>query len=353
MENSKYKYGSKLIEFLKDNKNSMKSILILSHDHPDPDSLGASYAFHYLAERIFHMNARIVYRGIIGRTENRNMVSLLKIPLHKLKKSDFTKYSFVAMIDTQPIFENNPLPVECKATIVIDHHVSSKKYPVDLSIVDSQCAASSIVLAQALLVLGKEIPAKIATALAYGIITDTQNLYRTRNSDIIGTYLDILSRSDMRLLSRIQSPLREKKFFIKLEHCLKHARMYRRLIFVHLGMVSSPDDVSQFADFLMTYKPVKWALCTGRYQGKLFISLRMIKMNTSAAKILRETLKGLGDAGGHDVMAGGCILLTKQADESGWHYKEQQVVGNILKVIKMTTPAKYCYPFAVKGEDNE
>ena len=110
----------RLLTFLDENKKDMSSLLILAHDFPDPDALASAYALHYIAHHVFHIRTRIVYKGIIGRVENRNMVDFLELPVHKLKTREIADYKHVALVDTQPEFENNPFPEGRKATMNID-----------------------------------------------------------------------------------------------------------------------------------------------------------------------------------------------------------------------------------------
>lgn len=113
------------------------------------------------------------------------MVRTLKIPVHKLKSSDFKKYSNVALLDTHPVFGNNPFPGVRKATIVIDQHGSIKKPKADLAVVGTKLGATSVLIAQTLLQKRLTIPASLATALVYGIQSDTQNLRDITNSTIL------------------------------------------------------------------------------------------------------------------------------------------------------------------------
>ena len=46
----------------------------------------------------------------------------------------------------------------------------------------------------------------MATAVAYGILTDTLDLYRAHRPDVVQTYLSVLQQADMKVLARIQNP---------------------------------------------------------------------------------------------------------------------------------------------------
>jgi len=339
------KYARKLIKFLSDHRESLSPLLILTHDYPDPDALAGAFALHHLAENFYGIRTRISYGGIIGRMENRAMASMLRMPIHKLKPSDLKKFENVALIDTQPNFGNNSFPKNRRASIVIDQHPSVVKPLADLAIVDPETGATCVILAQALLLLGVEIPVRVATALAYGILSDTLNLYRAKRPDIIQTYMEILPYCDMRILARIQNPSRSRRFFTTLGKGIWNAEVRQKLILSHLGAVENPDLVSQVADFLLTYKGIDWSLTTGRYNNKLYVSLRVSKPTVDACDILRDVFVHRGKAGGHDTIAGGSFEVGKNPSEDQWREAEVGLGVRLLKRLRLRTRGKFHAPF--------
>lgn len=336
----------RLLRFLEKRRESISPLLIVAHDYPDPDAIATGYALQYIAEKKYGIRSRIVYAGIIGRVENRAMVSQLRIPVHRIRPSDIRKYDHAALIDTQPDFENNPYPRNRKVTLVIDQHPYVKKPFAEFSVVDTECGATSVILTQALLLSGVEIPRRLATALAYGILSDTLNLYRAKRADIIQTYLAILPLCDMRALIRIQNPTKSKKFFSTLNKGLDSARAVRGLIVSHLGEVEHPDLVSEIADFLLTYKGMERSLCTGRYKGKLHVSLRSSRPTDDAPEILRDVFDDRKEAGGHDMVAGGSFHVRgKEKDDSRWHEAESGLVQKLMKRLRIPSKAEFYSPF--------
>ena len=329
-------YAQDLLDFLAKNQQSLSPLLILPHDYPDPDALAAAFALQFLAKKSFQIESRIAYRGIIGRMENRIMVSTLRIPVHRLKPGDLKKFKQVALVDTQPAFENNPFPGDRKATIVIDQHPSKANPTADLALVDPGCGATCVILAQALLLQEVEIPSRLATALVYGILSDTLNLYRAERPDVAQIYLRILHRADMRDLARIQNPARTKSFFVTLTRCLRDAVFFGGLVVAHLGTIQNPDLVSQMADFLLTYKPARWSMCTGRYKGRLHVSLRSTVPDGRAAEVLRNAFEKHREAGGHDAIAGGSFRVGTDASEETWQARQQALQERVQKGLRIS-----------------
>lgn len=338
-----------LLDFLDRRRESLSPLLILTHNYPDPDSLAAAMALSYLAQQYFGISCRIAYGGVIGRSENKEMVRILKISLHKIRPDNFNKYRNIALLDTQPRFDNNAFPEKRKATIVIDQHASTVKPSADLAIVDTGCGATCVIVAHALLMQNNPIPVRIATALAYGILSDTLGLYRVYRDDVIQTYLSIIHHSDLRLLAQIQNPVRSRRFFMTLHRALSRAIVYRRLLVAHLGFVESPDLVSQMAEFLLTYQSVQWSFCTGRYRGRMYVSLRTSKPNTQAGELLRSIFDNPKEAGGHDAIAGGSFKIGPEPTEELWQKAEQTLQHRLFRKLRRSTKAQFQKPFNISS----
>lgn len=334
-----------LLEFLEERRGNLSPLLILPHDYPDPDALASAFALQYLAQQKFGIESRIAYGGVIGRVENRAMFNLLKIPAHRLRKTDLKRYKNVALVDTQPSFKNNPYPGNRRATLIIDQHANSTGPTADLALVDPDCGATCVIVAQALLLTGMEIPMRVATALAYGILSDTLDLYRAKRPDVVDTYLSVLRHSDMRALARIQNPPQSKRYFVTLGRCIRAAVFLRRLVASHLGEVSSPEMVAMMADFLLTYDRASWALCTGRHKGRLHVSLRTTSQDAHAGEILRDVFDNRKAAGGHQSIAGGSLRMGAGVTEEAWDDKEQWVQARLVKRLRLPSKREFRKPF--------
>src|SRR5262249_2537592 len=150
----------------------------------------------------------------------------------------------------------------------------------------------STLLTEALAAAGTEPPTRLATALAYGIGSETQNLAREADPRDVAAYLSLMPKSNTRLLGRIQFPPRERSFFEIIGRAIQNAFVYKTVIGVHLGRVHHPDHVAQMADFLLTHEKMHWSICTGRYNGQLHVSLRSMNPKARAGRLLRKLLAG-------------------------------------------------------------
>jgi nanoRNase/pAp phosphatase (c-di-AMP/oligoRNAs hydrolase) len=338
-------HARRLLRFLSRSRERLSPLLILTHDFPDPDALASAFALQHLAQSAFQVQSRIAFGGELGRTENKMMARLLQIPLHRMRKVWLKKYASIALVDTQPAFENNPFPGGKHATIIIDQHRSHTPPQADLVLVDPDCGATCVIVAQALLLRREPIPARVATALAYGILTDTLELYRAKRPDVVQTYLRVLEQADMRTLARIQNPSRPRRFYATLGRGILETTRFRRVLVSHLGPVETPDLVSQVAEFMLACRGISWCLVTGRYGGRLHASLRAISPDAQAGEVLREVFGNPRQAGGHGPIGGGSCRVGVNATPETWEEHEAGLQMRLLKRLHIAAKTPPRHPF--------
>lgn len=342
-----------ILRFLADNKEQLSPLLILTHNHPDPDSIASAWTLAFLAERLYGIRAKIVYGGIIGRMENKVLVEILHVPIRSAKPSDFEKAQSLAVVDTQPPFQNNCFPANRKADLVIDHHPRHKKTDAKLVLIDETAGATTTLLAEAALASGLEIPTGLATALVYGIGSETQNLGREANARDMAAYRSLFPKVSMKSLSKIQNPPRPASFFNVLGRAIQQAFVIRGVIGVSLGNAPSQDIVAHMADFLLSHEKMRWSIVTGRYEGRLYVSLRTHNTRAEAGKLLWKLLGGGTSAGGHGMIAGGSIDVGKESDESVWQETEERLTEAFFKSQGIKPPFELEYPFRLLNTSTE
>ncbi|MCU0412390.1 MAG: DHH family phosphoesterase [Bacteroidetes bacterium] len=327
--------ANELSGFLEQNRERLSPLLIVMHDVPDPDALASAVGLQFLVERVHGIRAKVVYGGVIARSENREMVRLLKLPVYKQRSSDERIYPNVAFVDTQPQFENHSLKRKRKVAIVIDQHHSETPPSADFTLIDETAGATSVLVARELLNAGVSVPKWLATAMVYGILSDTLNFYRVTNRETVDIYFKLLPLSDVHLLARIQNPSRPRKFFSDLAKALVHAVIRQRVVVSHLGPIGSPEIVSQMADVLLGAEGVDWVLCTGRHGENLHCSLRTVRMNVSVSTILRTIIGSKRHAGGHGQIAGGRVHFPGGMDQERWTAYENGMTERLAALLRL------------------
>ena len=321
-------HARRLIKALTEIGRSMSPLMILTHDHPDPDSLASAWALAHLAQHLGKIRCRIVYGGMIGRAENRMMAERLLVPARPLRKGELAGVPHLALVDTQPPFKNNRCPPRRIPDLIIDHHPRHPDTQSDLALIDEEVGATTTILVEALVESGLRVPGRLATAIVYGIGSETQNLGREASPRDMDAYQYFWPKAHMKTLWRISNPQRSEEFFGTLARGVRDAFVVGRAIGVHLGSVHTPDSVAQTADFLLTLERMQWSVVTARYGGRLHVSLRSNDPGAGAGRLLKRLLGGGNRGGGHAMIAGGSVEVGESADENNWRRAEDSIVAD-------------------------
>ncbi|HVE12405.1 MAG TPA: DHH family phosphoesterase [Elusimicrobiota bacterium] len=326
-------------------------LLIVTHDHPDPDAMASAWSLAHLAQNLCRIRTRIVYGGMIGRRENRIMAESLGVPAHPLRKGELAEYEHAALVDTQAPFRNNRFPPRRHPDILIDHHQRHPDTAADLAIIDESVGATTTLLGEALLLSGVRVPPALATAIVYGIGSETQNLGREAGRRDADVYRAFMSKANMRDLWRIANPRRPASFFQTLARSIREAFVVRGIIGVNLGPIAIPDQVAQTADFLLTHERMQWSIATGRFNGRLHVSLRTHDTEGAAGRLLKKLLGGGNRGGGHRMIAGGSQDVGADAPESTWREAEEAIVSAFLRSRGVQDPTQREYPFRSESRE--
>lgn len=282
-------------------------LVIVGHDNPDPDFLGSALALRFLARELTGVPSLIACGGVLGRAENRAMARLLRIRITPLTPALFGRHTAVAVLDTQPGTGNNSLPRGVYPLVIIDHHPRRATTAADLIDIRADYGATSSILVEYLKALGPEVPAPLATALTYGILSETLDLSREAGEREVEAYLWLLVRANKRHLAQIIHPKVSRYYFITVGRALNNAFFYRNVIGARLGEVSLADVIAQTADLLLTHERMSWAICTGFVGDQLLVSARSTNGKANLGRLMRTLVARKGTAGGHELTAGAQI----------------------------------------------
>ena len=282
-------------------------LVILPHDNPDPDALASAAALKYIVATLLKKEAQIGLGGIVGRAENRAMLTYLNITLVPVSEVCFDGESQIALVDTQPGRSNNSLPDGVVPTVVIDHHPAYASYG-GVSFLDlrDQYGATSTILTEYLRDLKLDLEPKIATALFYGIAAETQDLGREATAADIEASHFLYPYTNKRRLAKIENARVPREYFRVFREAIERATLYERVVVSMLGEVQYPDMMAEVADFLLRLDQVEWAAAIGTFGSSLHCSVRTTDREVNAGELLQRVL-GSKSAGGHDMIAGGRI----------------------------------------------
>jgi nanoRNase/pAp phosphatase (c-di-AMP/oligoRNAs hydrolase) len=316
-----------------------RRLLVLTHNNPDPDSLGGAVGLQEFARLVAGIDSTLAITGRILRAENRAMVRELGIQfelLHTIRLADF---DCVALVDTQPGFGHTFLPAGMQVDIVIDHHLCADAAPLAPTVgfvdVRPEIGATSSLVAGHLLHAGVQPSRMAATALAYGIKTDTADLSRNVSALDLEANDFLSPLIDREKLAAITNPRLPVAYFQTLKDALSKVRLYDGLTLCSLGRTSSAEMVAEVADLLLRMEGVRAVFCGGLVGTGYYVSVRT-EVGIDAWGLIKAGMEGeSGSCGGHGSVAGGSIQL-EVTDARTVRRLERRLERNVLRAMNVS-----------------
>jgi len=286
------------------------TMVIVLQDDPDPDALGSAAALRKLANTLAGVSCSLACGGTVGRAENRALARYLDLNLRPLAQLDLAPFDLVAMVDTQPGHGNQSLPANLVPHVVLDHHPCHRETrAAAFRDVRRRYGATSTILHEYLREAGIVPEAPLATALLYGIRSDTQDLGREATRADVDAYETLYPLANKRMLGTIQRGEVPSAYFRLLAAAIERARLCGRSMYCELGDVDNADMIAEVADLLLRHEDADWSLCWGYHEGRALLSVRTIAGAPDAASVVRRLVSRRGTGGGHQTMAGGQVTL--------------------------------------------
>ncbi len=262
----------------------------------DPDALASAMAL----SRIFWRKVktvRIFRINRIDRADNLAFVKMLDIGnshIRLLKKSDFTKW---AIVDSQP--SHNPAFAGIEFDIIIDHHSLTADLAAEFIDIREEYGSNAAVMTEYLKALKITPSPRLATALFYGIKSDTNNFVReTAVADMIAfRYLYDFINSN--IIKKIESTEFSRKTLSDFKKAIDAMAFFKEMAVIHMGSVEKPDTLVIVADFFLKIAEANWSIVSGVYDQTLIVIFRNAGFRRDAGKLAKEMFDELGSAGGH------------------------------------------------------
>lgn len=293
----------------------MDELVILMHNDPDPDAIASAWGIQMLLAAELGINPRLAYGGIIGRAENRALVQEIQVELTHVDRLNWQTVRGAILVDTQERATNHALPPHVPPVAVFDHHqriLPNQRTP--FRDVRSDYGATSTLVTEYLVAANLSPTPALATALFYGIKTDTRGLARRATDCDAWAYMILLPLMDRTLLAAIEQARVPRAFFQVLNDALARTVLYDNVVLASLGDMLRPDMAAEMADVLSRLDNADWVICMGRYRAHVVLAVRTSLPQANAARLVQQVVGDLGGAGGHTHMAGGRVPLGEQPE---------------------------------------
>jgi nanoRNase/pAp phosphatase (c-di-AMP/oligoRNAs hydrolase) len=289
----------------------------------DPDALASAKALKRLLWRRVH-SVKIARLNDMRRPDNLTMVRVLEIPTVKLSQVRLDEFQRLVLLDSQP--HHAPALAGLSYDAVIDHHPVGPEIQAAFQDVRPEYGANASIMTEYLRVARIKPAPSLATALFYGIKTDTETFRRTAfeaDMEAAAFLFPLTNAGLLRQIEYAEMSLADLKYY---QEALARMTFRRRSgsAFVHMGALKNADVLVQLADFFMRVHSVGWSFVSGVVDGKLIVIARNDAYRKDAGKLMAKTFGQLGSAGGHKAAARAEVPLAHlpprlaEADVAAW-----------------------------------
>ncbi len=317
------------------NKNERWLILI----NADPDALASALALkRILAGRVEQV--AIAHVNEVTRPDNLAMIRHLRIPTKRLTPPLAAQYDRFALVDSQP--HHHPDFANIHFSVVIDHHPKVAGMPVNADFVEivPEYGSNATIMTEYLYNLNLRPGKLLATALLYGIKTDTQSFEREFHDNDMKAFRYLSKFYNKPLLHKIirsEFRLEWLKYFTQ---AFRKMRVMGKTISIFMGKVDSADILVILADFFLRVHGLSSTVVSGIHEDKLIIVFRGDGLRRDMGKFAKRLFGDLGSAGGHKSMARAEIPMEKLGSQPARQFVWERLHSGTEPRKKTETPSE-------------
>lgn len=326
-----------------------EDIVIQMHDNPDADAIATGFGLYWYFTKK-QKKPRLIYGGRypIQKSNLVMMVSMLEIPVEYVK--ELPPPELLVTVDCQ-YGEGNVTRFEAENVAVIDHHQVNHQLPA-LHEVRSNLGSCASLLRVMLLDEGMDFNEnkKLATALYYGLMTDTGNF--TEISHPLDKDLRDCANFEKTAIIRFCNANLSLKEIKIAGNALVH---YRHFLDHRYAMVGAapcdPNILGVISDMLLEVDVVDTCLVYSVMPFGVKLSVRSCIKEVRANELAEYITDGIGSGGGHVIKAGGFIrkeameeLCKKQglkADQQGFDTILEQRIHSYFHTVQTIDATSY------------
>ena len=306
----------------------------------DPDALASAMALRRI---MAHRAAEVGIARVneVRRPDNLAMMQFLRIPAVMLTPEVKAAYNRFAMVDSQP--HHHPDFAGCEFSIVIDHHPIAPEAPVRAAFTDIRPDYGSVstILTEYLYNLRIRPGKLLATALFYGIKTDTQSFERHFVEADVKAFSYLAKTADMQTVRKIihsEYHRRWLKFFSKAFRKMRFVGS--KGLFVYMDALESPDILVMLADFFTRVHGLSWNMLSAVVKKTVVVVFRGDGLGRNMGHMAQKLFADIGSAGGHRGAARAEIDLDKLGGKPVEEFLYKRLTGRKLP-LKDKCPVEF------------
>ncbi|ESS08236.1 MAG: exopolyphosphatase-related protein [uncultured archaeon A07HN63] len=305
-------HGDRIARLLSAIRPLSAPLAVVTHDNPDPDAIASALALTRIAEWA-GVDSEAYYFGEITHQENRALVNLLSLPLTATSTESFSPDEFgaIALVDHARPGVNDSLPPGTPVGLVVDHH--PQRQPIDeregFLDIRPDIGSTSTIMVEYLRQLGLTPDESLATALLYGIQTDTDQFTRGVSDADFTAAAFLSDHAAEDAIARIDSPDVSSSVLDTLATAIEDREVRGSALASCVGQLGDRDALSQAADELLDMEGIETVIVFGYTEETIYVSGRTRSSAVDLGETLRDALGQIGGAGGHANMAGAQVPM--------------------------------------------
>ncbi len=277
-------------------EGASEGLAVLTHDNPDPDSIASAVALQAIA-REHGVDAVINYDGEIGHQENRAFVNLLGIELVPLSEGKpLSEYGAVALVDHM---KSGDPDIDAEVDIFIDHYEPEEGIEAAFTDVRPNVSSTSTILTKYLQEFDLSPSEAVATALLYGIRSETLDFKRETTPADLTAAAYLYPFADHDTLEQVESPSMSPETLDVLAEAIQNREVQGSHLVSNAGFIRDRDALGQAAQHLLKLEGITTTAVFGIADDQIFLSARSKDIRMNIGKILQDAFSEIGETGGH------------------------------------------------------
>jgi nanoRNase/pAp phosphatase (c-di-AMP/oligoRNAs hydrolase) len=220
---------------------------------------------------------------------------------------------------------------------VIDHHPHESDYTAELADIRPEYGATATMMTEYLRAVdARLINTNLATALLFGIRTDTDTLMRGVTAADVAAYAYLQGRADAQLVRRFERPSYGHDTALAFGQALADAVQDDELIVAHLGTLTEDQShvLADLADFCLAIENITWVVASAELEGHLVLTIRHAGAEPGAGAVARALARRGGEGGGHATMARVALPLESAGELLGGGLDVRRIAKLVREVLE-------------------
>ena len=283
-------------------------VYIQTHNFPDPDAIASAFGLSKLLKH-YDIKSSICYKGKIERFSTNGFVNKLGIELIDLDSiNGMCENDEIILVDSQK-GNSNIVDSPGNEIICIDHHPSFENCNTNdyrYADIRPEYGACATIIAQYYLENDIQMDRHVATALIFGIKSDTMGLSRGVSQADVDVYQQLYGLCDMELISSLEHCSLKFEDLKAYANAINSIKIYDNISFANTGYNCPEALIASISDFMLDLVEIDFSVVYSIRDDGIKLSVRSIG-EINAGIVTNDALSDIGGGGGHAEMAGGFV----------------------------------------------